>query len=127
MQNEHISQNDTTKNANSELTIHEKKLARLKKLKEEDSKRQAQIQKLENGLKELDKNIIEARKYASGAWMIEQIEKGNQNIIIALRGYIKDDKKHFFPEVFTDDEIKNAKARTAQRRAESKMKREKAN
>ena len=124
MTNEQNAQNDTTKPAKPELTIHEKKLARLAKLKEEDGKRQEQIKKLENGIKELSKKTIEARKYAAGEWMIKQLENKNENVIRALRGYIDDSRKYFFPEVFTEKEIEDAKSRTAKRRAENKIKRE---
>ena len=101
MKNEQNAQNYTTKPTKPELTIHEKKLARLAKLKEEDSKRQEQIKKLENGIKELSKKTIEARKYAAGEWMIKQLENKNENVIRALRGYIDDSRKYFFPEIFT--------------------------
>lgn len=124
MKNEQNAQNYTTKPTKPELTIHEKKLARLAKLKEEDSKRQEQIKKLENGIKELSKKTIEARKYAAGEWMIKQLENKNENVIRALRGYIDDSRKYFFPEIFTEEEIENAKVRTAKRRAENKIKRE---
>ena len=92
-------------------------------LQEEERKRLVQIEKLEKSIKETDNKIINARKYAAGEWMIKQLANGNENVISALRGYIDDSRKYFFPEVFTADEIKEANERAAQRRAESKSKR----
>ena len=113
------------KNERIDQTATENKRARLAKLKEEEEKRLEKIQKLEKSIKETDNKIINARKYAAGEWMIKKIESGNEAAIKAMREYIDDSRKYFFPEVFTADEIKEANERAAQRRAENKLKRAK--
>lgn len=126
MTNEHNSQNtqdNTTEDSKHELTIHEKRIRRLKKLKEEDAQRQEKIKDLENSIKATNKRTINARKYAAGEWMIKQLEKGDKNVILALHHYIDDSRKYFFPEVFTENEIKEANARVKKRREENKAKR----
>ena len=106
-------------------TAIESKRVKLAKLQEEERKRLVQMEKLEKSIKETDNKIINARKYAAGEWMIKKIESGNEAAIKAMREYIDDSRKYFFPEVFTADEIKEANERSAQRRAESKLKRAK--
>ena len=113
------------KNERIDQTATENKRARLAKLKKEEEERLVKMQKLEKSIKEADNKIINARKYAAGEWVIKKIENGNEAVIKAMREYIDDSRKYFFPEVFTADEIKEANERAAQRRADSKLKRAK--